>query len=250
MELFIEDPVGHRTTDSQFLPGEQVRIAGHVPWWQQLLGVVRVALKIVDSTGGSPQSRTVDLNPVGNFWWDVALPQVSGSYTVSADAGLSITASLPFSISGAAVHVSAQLSLDPQAPTVNGTLKATVRMLANNLPVQGVTVYFLFYAPAGNPTLTVAITDAEGVATAAWDVGLVGRYSVLAKAAGIDWQDTQSVVSSVATDPQHPTQPTPEATVTPAPTTDLTALLGPIMALMLIGSLMGMMPQLTGGGKP
>lgn len=251
VELFIEQPIGHRTEDRQFRPGDQVRIAGRITMWGLWPGPVGVSIRIYDQREEDWASVDTSTNFVGNFWWDVALPTPPGYYVVRAYTNVLGSAALPLEITAAAVHLSFELGVDPAQPVLGGEVKLTARALADGLPISGAVVYFSLYPPQEGlpPVVRAGTTDSAGVAWAGFNIDYIGEYLATAQAPVLDTYEAKRFTAVIPEDAAHPPTPTPEPpTIAPQPTPslDLSGMLSGVMVLMLLGSLMSMMGGLTG----
>ena len=246
VELFIECPTGHRTSETRFQPGTTVRIAGHVTeFWSIPAAFAPVDITIAD---GESESQHVHCNVVGNFWWDVDLPETTGSYTIRADAGHYGEASLDITITRAAVHTSFEVGVDPWEPFVGGAVKVTARILADNVPVQGVSVWFFLRAPSGATVSATNTTGSEGATYVAFQVLEAGQHWVNVKAPAVGAQKWATFIAAQPDQPGNTPEPTPEPpdspTPEPSPEVDYGSLIALILPVMILGVMSSLLKEM------
>jgi len=247
VELFIEYPKGHKTEDTQFLPGAAVRVAGRVTSVWKIPTWCEVDLHIRDSAGRSVQSVRTMTNVAGNFWWDISLPETAGLYTVFANAFQYGNASLPIEVTTLAVGPSLQIAVDPLEAWVGGSVRITARIQIDGVPVQNAYVRFVVGSPSGVITGVDAWTDVTGVARIYYQVREVGGHQV-GVYSGVDgrWMTTSFSVTDV---PELPDDGEPPVIPEPLPPngveeTDWGPLLGMVVMMMGMGLMFSVMREL------
>ena len=144
------------------------------------------------------------------------------------------------------MHTSFEVSVDPIQVFVGGAVKVTVRILADGVPVPGVSVVFFLRLPSGRTVSAANTTNEEGVTYCAWEVSEVGQHWVEVRAEAVDEQrwatfkayapDDPTIIPDPTPEPPDSTIPTPE----PTPGLDISSMIGAILPIMVIGIMMSM----------
>lgn len=105
----FEKPPGTITTDRDFQPGDEIRISGKVlGWFAGLSMLVQTSLDITGNFSSIHVDSTTNL--LGNYWFDITLPDVVSTATVA------VTAHRPFPDSIETVKV--PIGIGVRAPDV------------------------------------------------------------------------------------------------------------------------------------
>lgn len=202
VKLWIENPKGHPTEDTQFLPGTPVRVAGRVT------GIFGVPMPLVLVwIWVDDKSLRTTTNPAGNFWWDIYLPLTPGPCLVTVSAGVESALgvkSLALSITRSAVQSSFEMSVDPKEPQVGGSLKITVRAFENIIAIQELSVFLSITNPIGSAEILELKTNSLGIASYTLPVTYEGRYMLSVRAPSISEFASLVVVATLPKEGKDP----------------------------------------------